>query len=91
MDFANPHLAKGIKLTHDGSCVMMSFLAIFCYYFGITFEPYWMVLIILLVHVQMSVCDLFELKARFGSEYISYLTNSGAVYMGQYDYELISN
>ena len=39
----------------------------------------------------MGICELFNLKWRYGVDYVAYIQQAGAVYMGERDYTMLSS
>jgi len=58
---------------HDGSCYFILFMAIFSYYFGVNIDKDCMLMILFLLNMQMGICELFNLKWRYGVDYVAYI------------------
>jgi hypothetical protein len=66
-------------------------IALFLYYMGITFKHNNLMLILVALNVILSFKEIYEIKWRYGIDYIAYVQQAGAVWMGERDYSKISS
>jgi len=66
-------------------------IALFNYYMGITFKHENLMFFLVVLNVILSFKEIYEIKWRYGIDYIAYVQQAGAVWMGERDYTKISS
>ena len=72
-DVANLEFSKFLKQASDVSCYVILAFAVLAYYSGINLDKDCMLMILFLLNMQMGICELFNLKWRYGVDYVAYI------------------